>query len=254
VALKDIEAAERPRERAARSGVASLSNRELMAALLGSGTSATDVLELAARLLAPGLERLAAATVGELMATAGLGLGQAARVAAAFELGRRRDGARGATRPLTTSRALTRFVRAHLRDEPQEVLLAVLLTSKLGVLRVVEVARGGAAGASFAPSDVLAPALREGAPRVALAHNHPSGDPTPSAADVDATARLAVAARTVGIDLVDHVIVGRRRAFSFADSGALRAKDARAARASLEASARGSRAPGGRARRVTRRG
>src|SRR5205085_3219113 len=115
----------------------------------------------------------------------------------------------GAT--LETESALDAFVRPRLEGERGELLLAVLLTARLTPIRVVEVARGALAAASFSPADVLAPALREGAPRVALAHNHPSGDPSPSAADREATDRLALAARIVGVELVDHLIVGRAR-------------------------------------------
>lgn len=198
-----------------------LADRELLASVLGVGGRGCDVLEVSGRLLKVGLAGLSRATVRELAVMAGLGVAQATRLAAAFELGRRAE-ASVAGPVLRDSAAIARTARARLRGEREEVVLALLLSARLRLLRVVEVARGGPAGAVFSPAEALAPALREGAPRLALAHNHPGGDPSPSAGDATATARLVEAARVVGVDLVDHVIVTSRAHFSFADLDQLR--------------------------------
>jgi DNA repair protein RadC len=216
VALSDIAWHDRPRERAEKRGVSALSERELVVAVLGSGTAAGGVLELSESLTRRGLPWLSRASVRELMTVPGIGIAQASRLAAAFELGRRLDRVEGGASRISRAGTVARIARSYLGHERQEVLLAILLTSKLGLLRVVEVARGSCSGASFSPADVLAPALREGAPRLAIAHNHPSGDPTPSREDVATTARLLASAKTLGLDLVDHVVVGSRRTFSFA--------------------------------------
>ena len=171
---------DRPRERALREGVAVLSDRELLAAVLGVGGPAASAQELAEDLAARGLRRLARATPGELLQTGGLGPAQAARLAAAFELGRRAAARGPGGRRLDSSRALARVARQRLQGEEHEVVLVLLLTAGLRLLRTVPVARGGGCAAAFAPADVLRVAIREGAPRLALAHNHPAAIRAPA--------------------------------------------------------------------------
>jgi DNA repair protein RadC len=207
--LREIAIEDRPRERAVRSGVGVLGDRELLAALLGSGNQRAGALELASRLLARhGIRWLASATVAQLMREPGIGLAQATRIAAAFELSRRSQRApRGQL--LDTSDAIAAAIAPVIEHEREEVLHLIVLDAKLGFVRTVEVARGGAAGLGFQPRDVLGPALREGAVRIAIAHNHPSGDPRPSPEDRSSTITLALAGALIGIELVDHIIIGR---------------------------------------------
>lgn len=202
---------DRPRERLSALGPAALSDAELLALVLGTGTARESVLDLAARVLATigGLGALARLSPGELAALPGLGPARAAEIVAAMELGRR------ASRDLAAERiqilrpedaaALLRPRMAHLE---QERSVALLLDRRHRLVREVVVGIGGIAHAPMEPREILAAALREpGVAALLVAHNHPSGDPAPSAEDRAVTRRLTRAAELIGMELVDHVIV-----------------------------------------------
>jgi len=206
--------ADRPRERLRALGPGALSDAELLALLLGTGTAREGVLDLAARVLsaAGGLGPLARLAASELAAMPGLGPAKASEIVAALELGRRACADPGAERPQILSpadaAALLAPRIAHLEHERSVVLL---LDRRHRVLREVVAGVGGIAHAPMEPREVFAPALREpGVAAVLVAHNHPSGDPTPSPDDRAVTRRLALAADTLGIEFVDHVIVATR--------------------------------------------
>lgn len=228
MSLRRVCRADRPRERAARLGIAALSDRELVAAILGVGRAGQDVLDTATSLLETGLGTLARATVAELSAGTALGPAQATRIAAGFELARRAEAREQVGVSLPDASAIAAVARARLARERQEVVIALLLTARLTLVRAVEVARGACSGVELPTGEVLGLALREGAPRLALAHNHPSGDPRPSATDVRTTRALVALAPVLGLELVDHVVIGRgKRFFSFAEEGQLRAPSGR---------------------------
>lgn len=213
---------ERPRERALARGLGALAGDELLALVLGTGTRARDVLATSRALLADagGLTALAALGPAEL-ARLGLGPAKALRVAAACELGRRALERPGLRARVDTSAALADLGRARLAGERQEVLLVVALSAGLEVMRSLELARGAVSGAALPLPELLGAVLREGAPRFALIHNHPGGDPLPSAADVTLTRRVQAASALVGLELVDHVVVARERHASLRALGLL---------------------------------
>jgi DNA repair protein RadC len=206
--------ADRPRERLAALGPAALSDAELLALVLRTGTVREGVLELAARLLtrAGGIGALSRLGASELAGHPGVGPATAAEIVAALELGRRAARDLGAARlqilnPADAAALLAPRL-AHLEREESIVLL---LDRRHRVLREAVVGVGGVAHAPMEPREVLAAALREpGAAAILVAHNHPSGDPAPSADDRAVTRRLAKAAELVGLELVDHVIVAAR--------------------------------------------
>jgi len=211
-----------PRERLAQVGQRRLADAELVAILLGTGTSAEPVTVLAARLLveAGGLDGLARLGPGGLERISGLGPSKAARLVAAVELGRR-----VVTRPLSrrarlaSSKDVDAAFRARLADLDQECFWAIALDAKSRPIRELEIARGGLSSCPVAPADVFRALVREAAASVIILHNHPSGEPTPSADDVALTERLARAGELLGIRLVDHVVIGREGYFSFLDAG-----------------------------------
>jgi len=215
-----------PRERLARVGRQRLGDAELVAILLGTGTSAEPVTVLAARLLveAGGLEGLSRLGPGGLERISGLGPSKAARLVAAVELGRR-----VVTRPLSrrarlgSSKDVDDAFRARLADLDQECFWAIALDAKSRPIREIEIARGGLSACPVAPADVFRALVREAAASVIILHNHPSGEPTPSADDVALTERLARAGELLGIRLVDHVVIGREGYFSFLDAGLIAA-------------------------------
>jgi len=214
---------ERPRERLYRYGPASLSHAQLLALLLGTGRHRRRAVDLAMELLARyrgELRELARASVSELCRLPGVGRAKAARIAAAAELGRRlqavplKEG-----EPIRKSRDVFEACHPVLRDLDREVFLVVLLNGRHRVIRSVTVSQGSLTACLVHPREVFAPALREAAAAVLLVHNHPSGDPSPSAEDLELNRRLVRAGDVMGIRVLDHLVIGHGRYVSFADQG-----------------------------------
>jgi len=205
-------------------GAASLSDAELLAVLLGTGSSAESVHVLAARVLewAGGVRALAELHATELEAQTGIGQGKAGRLLAAIELG-----ARACSRPLhrqcaiTSSRDVYTALRVRVRAEAREHFFAIALDAKNRPVAEIEVAVGGLASCCVSPSDVFRPVLRAAAVGVIFAHNHPSGEASPSEQDVDVTQRLCQAGQLLGVQVLDHLILGESGYFSFLDNGLL---------------------------------
>jgi len=216
-----LPAHDRPRERLRSLGVRSLSQRELLALVVGSGSagaSATEVAERVMRLTGGSLQRLASLDTGVLERVPGVGRATAARILAALELGRRAAAeAWGEGAWLRGPGDVFALMGPRLRDAAQEEFHALLLNSRHRVLREVLVTRGILDSAPIHPREVLRAAVTEGAAAIILVHNHPSGDPTPSAEDRAVTRQLAEAGRAVGIPVLDHVVIGRGRYASLAD-------------------------------------
>lgn len=216
--------ADRPRERLATHGPAALADAELVALLIRSGSRARSAVELAATLLdsARGLHGLALASVAELERLPGLGPAKAATVVAAIELGRRAAGRRlERGEPLRGPQDVYHHFAPRLRDESCERFLVVLLDGRHRVLGEVTVSQGTLTASLVHPREVFRPAIRQAAAAIVLVHNHPSGDPTPSAEDRSVTTRLQDAGELLGIRVVDHVIVGAGGFHSFDEAGEL---------------------------------
>lgn len=204
-------ATDRPRERLVDRGPAALAPAELLALLLGTGVRGESAHELSARLLqrAGGMRALAQRSIDELSRERGIGLARASRLVAAFEIGRRV--AQGcATRgiPIRGGGDVYRLLGPRLRDYKKEVFIALLLDGRHRLLREERVSEGSLTASIVHPREVFGPAIREAAAAVVVAHNHPSGDPAPSREDLAVTARLLEVGQLVGIDLLDHVVIG----------------------------------------------
>jgi DNA repair protein RadC len=168
------------------------------------------------------LRAIAAAPLAELARAAGIGHASAARVAAAFELGRRAASEYVLDRErLASARDVYELMRLALRDLPQEELHALLLDTQNQLIRDVLVSRGTVDATLAHPREIFRPAIQEAAAGVILVHNHPSGEPHPSPEDRAITLQVAHAGRTIGIALLDHVIIGEGRYHSFVESGTL---------------------------------
>ncbi len=218
---------ERPREKLAGAGAASLGPAELLAILLrtGTGNDGETALDLARRLWAAyrgEWEALAGASVAELATHRGVGPAKAATVAAALEIGRRM-----ASRPIApaeafrTSGQVFAHYGARLAGLKKERFCCLLLDTRNRYLRDEVVSEGSLSSSLVHPREAFRSAVRESASAVIFAHNHPSGDPAPSREDVELTRRLSEAGRVLGIRVLDHVIVGGGRYYSFADEGEL---------------------------------
>ncbi len=188
-----------------------MSDTELLALVLGVGRRGEGVEALAWRLLHErgGLAGLSRADAHELSRFQGLGKAQAARVAGIFALARRlrRQGGRNLT-ILTSARDVYRLVAGDLAGFPQEKFFLLCLDGKNGVLRIHQVSLGTARSAVVHPRDVFFPAIAARALAVVLVHNHPSGDPRPSREDLELTDRLRKGGELLGIEVLDHVIIG----------------------------------------------
>lgn len=216
--LKDLPIETRPRERLVTVGSRALSDAELLAILLGSGSPGETALGLAERLLArfgaPGV--LASAHPEQLIGLEGVGPAKAARLLAACELGRRMVGAHPGERPFVRCAAdLAALAEGRLRWEQREHALGVWLNARNQVLGQELVAIGHLTEAPLHPRELFRLAMQAGAAAIALVHNHPSGDPSPSEADRNLTRRLVAVGVLVGIPLIDHVIVASGGHYSF---------------------------------------
>lgn len=204
----------RPRERMRAEGPAALSAAELLAVLLRTGSRTRSALAVATDLLCAhgSMERLAGASPSELCRTGGIGEVKALHLLAAFELGRRLGALPARTRPAVRRPAdAAALMMPELRFQETERFWLLLLNTKHEVLGRVEVSRGGLSSSPVHPREVFRAALRGSAAGVILVHNHPSGDPTPSQADLAMTARLSRAGGVMGIPIIDHIIIGDGR-------------------------------------------
>ncbi len=222
--LADLPREERPREKLLLKGPAALSEEELVAVILGTGKAGRGVLELSRELLSDGgLHALFRRGPADLLAhSLGVGAAKAARLAAVMEIAARiaRDDLAGRD-VISEPEAAAAFLMRLLAGESRELMGALLLDAKNRLLRNAVVFSGGAAHAAVAPSPLFRQAILAGATGVVLWHNHPSGDPEPSPDDVAATARFAAAGREIGIEVRDHLVVGRGRWVSFLRRGLL---------------------------------
>jgi len=198
---------------------------ELLAILLGTGSSNTWVAQVAARLLEAGggsLRRLAARPPAELLRVPGIGAAKGARLVAAFELAARLAGEARPSRPRIGEPAdVVRLLGPRLRDLEVEEFRLLALDSQSRVLREVLVTRGLLNSSLVHPREVFRPAIAEAAAGIIVVHNHPSGDPTPSAEDQAVTRQLVAAGRLLDVPVYDHVVIAGDRFVSFATAGLL---------------------------------
>ncbi len=223
--LRELPPSERPRERLRSLGASSLTAAELLAIVLGTGGPGRSALHLAEGLLASSegsLRRLALRPVGALTDVDGVGPARAVCVHAALELGRRLSlEARDEGAPLRSPRDVHSWYAPRLEDLPVEEFHVAVLDAQHRLERDVLVTRGILNSSLVHPREVFREAIAERAAAVILVHNHPSGDPTPSADDRAVTAQLVAAGRLLDIPVHDHVIIGRGRFTSFAETGLL---------------------------------
>lgn len=220
--IRDLPQGERPRERLAHYGAAALSTAELLAIILRVGTDGENVIRVAEQLLVrfDGLPGLAQATVEELCQVKGVGVAKAVQVKAALELGRRLLVAAPHERPQILSPAdAANLLMAEMSLLAQEHLRTLLLDSRNRVMKIHTVYVGSLNAASVRVAELFREAIRANCASLILAHNHPSGDPTPSAEDVQLTRSAAEAGQLLGIDVLDHLIIGRQRFVSMKERG-----------------------------------
>lgn len=221
---KSLPPSERPRERCLALGPEALSEVELLAILLGTGSAGNDVQDVARAALRRfgSLERLAAASAHEIADLPGFGSARAALLKAALELGRRSGAA--AVQKATACNApaaVEALLRPRLANLKQETFVVLCLDTRKRLVRQEVVTRGLLTTSLVHPREVFAVAIREAAACIVVAHNHPSGNPEPSDEDRVVTRRLEEAGRLLGIPFEDHMILARQGSFSFRAAGLL---------------------------------
>ncbi|HEU5069865.1 MAG TPA: DNA repair protein RadC [Verrucomicrobiae bacterium] len=210
--LKDQPASERPRERLAERGADALSHAELIAILLRTGLKGTNVVEVGRQLLGKfgSLNALAGASLEDLRGIKGIGRDKAVTLMAAFALARRMAAELRSEAPLLdTPERIADVLREEVRHLPAEQFLVVLLNTRRRLLKVERISQGTLDTILVHARDVFRAAIAANASAIVLAHNHPSGDPTPSEADIKVTRDLIRAGQLLKIELLDHVILGR---------------------------------------------
>lgn len=226
LSIRELPRSERPRERLVALGAHALSTAELLALLVGAGTTAGgSALHVGHSLLSisgGSLRRIAMQPVAALTETAGVGIARAVTIHAALELGRRlasesrEDGA-----PVRSPRDVARLFSPRLEDLPVEEFHVAVLDAQHRLERDITITRGILTSSLVHPREVFRQAIAERAAAVILVHNHPSGDPTPSTDDRLVTEQLVAAGKLLDIPVHDHIIIGRGRYTSFAEAGLL---------------------------------
>ena len=218
--LPNREPSDRPRERLLAEGPRALSDADLLALILGTGTARLSARAAALSLAeAMPVGELAWAPAEALSGLPGIGPARAAAIAAAFELGRRGAWAPPRRGERCLDPARVHELMRHVAHAERECFHVVLLDVRGRLIRAVQVAEGSLTQCPVSPRDALRPAVREGAHGVVFVHNHPSGDPSPSPEDLDLTERLRAAAEVVGVMARDHVVVAAGGYFSFVEAG-----------------------------------
>lgn len=214
---------DRPREKLLLKGKAALSDAELIAILIGSGTrelSAVDLSKLILQSVNNNLNELAKLSINDLMKFKGIGDAKAISIAAALELGRRRKESETLKKPKVSSSAdAYEAIRPYLMDLQHEQFWVLLLNRANEVIRPQQISIGGVSGTVADPKMIFKAAIEHLASSIILVHNHPSGNLTPSQTDKDLTKKVKEAGRTLDIPVLDHLIFSDNAYFSFADEG-----------------------------------
>mgnify|MGYP000916623410 CR=1 FL=1 len=222
--VKELPVDERPREKLLSRGAQALSNAELLAILLRTGTKTDSVVRVAERLLKQyegrGVSALSSLTPQDISKIKGIGPVKAVTVVAAVELGKRLHTFNSANRPVIRSpQDAAELVMSRLRYETREQFMVILLTTKNSVLATPVISTGTLNATLVHPRELFKPAISHAAATVILVHNHPSGDPEPSQEDILLTKKMVAAGNLLDISVLDHIIIGDNKYVSLKEKG-----------------------------------
>ncbi|SKA94515.1 DNA replication and repair protein RadC [Caloramator quimbayensis] len=220
--IKDIPVQDRPRERLIKFGPEALSNSELLAIIIRTGTKSENALSISNRLIAQnkGLEFLSSCTIQELSQIKGIGNAKAAQLKAAIELGKRlRNYRNDKIISINSPKDAAEIVMEDMRYFKKEHFRVIFLNTKNIVIDVKDLSIGNLNSSIVHPREVYSEAIKKSSASIIVLHNHPSGDPTPSQEDVNITRRLIEAGKIIGIDLLDHIIIGDGSFISLKEKG-----------------------------------
>ena len=223
--VKNWSVDDRPREKMLAKGAEVLSNSELLAIMINNGTKSKSAVDLAKEILRLGsdnLNELGKITLKDFQQIKGIGQAKAITIAAALELGRRRQAAATLEKPVVqTSKDIAQYLKAVLKDFTYEVFAVLFLNRANKINHFEIISRGGITATVADPRIILKKALDEDATSIVLSHNHPSGSLKPSKADKELTKKIIEAAKYLDINVIDHIIVSEEGYYSFADDGIL---------------------------------
>jgi DNA repair protein radc len=220
----DLPENERPRERLFRYGVGALSNSELLAIILRSGSKKENILNLSSRIIKKngGLNGLLNSSLDDFMKVHGIGRAKAAQLVALIELSKRfRSYKDGDEYKISSPKDAVELVMEEMRSLKQEYLKVIMLNTKNVVIFIRDVSIGSLNSSIVHPREVFCDAIKKSSASIVICHNHPSGDPTPSNEDINITHRLKECGKLLGIDLLDHLIIGNGKYISLKEKGIL---------------------------------
>jgi len=220
--VRDLPRQERPRERLQKFGPEALSAQELLALIIGRGIPKKSVMSIAQELLVRfgNVRAISQATIEELSQIKGIGLAKAAQIKACFELGKREE-----LEPelknfnIKDPESVVKAIRASIKDKAKEHFKLILLNPRNKIIGISTISIGTLNASLVHPREVFKDAIMHTAASVVLAHNHPSGDPEPSEDDLTITKRLIEAGKILGIEVLDHIVIGKERFKSFKEEG-----------------------------------
>jgi len=216
--VRDLPKAERPRERLVKLGPEFLSSQEILAVILGRGTRGKSIINIAQDLLSKfgNLKAITEASIEELCQIEGIGIAKACQIKAALELGKRVDTFPEDAKKITikTTQDVLKAVRSKLKDKKKEYFLLLILDARNQLVKTVDIAIGSLDATVVHPREVFKEAIAALAASVILVHNHPSGNPEPSDDDLNLTKRMVQAGSLLGIEVLDHIIIGSEGYYS----------------------------------------
>lgn len=212
IKIKKLPITERPYEKLEMYGEKMLSNSELLAIIIKNGTKDHTAIDISNMILAKinnNLRELQDMTLAEFKNIQGIGKVKAIQLRALCELTKRMSRPINDTKiQIKNTKDIAKIFMDELRHEKREYVKLVLLNAKNIIMKIIDISYGGTSSAHVDPKDILVEAIRIGAPRIILVHNHPSGDPEPSLADYEITDRIEKASKIIGIELLDHIVIG----------------------------------------------
>ena len=221
--IKDIPQNERPKEKLLTYGADSLSNSELLAIILRTGTQGENVLQLSSRLLSEleGLDGILSASFNEITSIKGIKEGKASQILALSELFRRFRTLKAMKKyvKINSPKDLADLLMGEMNELTQEVLKVVLLSTKNMIIGTKDVFKGSLNTSIVHPREIFKQAINKNSASIIICHNHPSGDPTPSKEDINITLRIKECGDIIGIQLVDHIIIGNNKFVSLNERG-----------------------------------
>ncbi len=221
--IKDMPQNERPKEKLLTCGADSLSNSELLAIILRTGTKGENVLQLSGRLLSEleGLDGILSANFNDIINIKGIKEGKASQVLAIAELFKRFKTLKSMRRDIkvTSPKDLADLLMGEMNELNQEILKVILLSTKNTIIGIKDIFKGSLNTSVVHPREIYKEAINKNSASIIICHNHPSGDPTPSKEDINITLRVKECGNIIGIQLIDHIIIGNNKFISLKERG-----------------------------------